>query len=51
MNNEEAQYKFRRMVAEVLKTLMDQEKPVEGPHGEKFDVTVEGEGEERDDGR
>jgi hypothetical protein len=41
MNDEEAQYRFRRTVAEVLRTITDPEEPVAAHSAKKFDVTAE----------
>jgi hypothetical protein len=50
MNDEEAQYRFRRTVAEVLKTIADPEEPVAAHPAKEFDVTVDHrEGRDDDD--
>ena len=50
MNDEEAQYRFRRTVAEVLKTITDPEEPVAARSPKEFDVTVERREGRDDDG-
>jgi hypothetical protein len=50
MNDEEAQYRFRRTVAEVLKTITDPEEPVAARSAKEFDVPFERREGRDDDG-
>ncbi len=51
MNNDEAQYRFRRTVAEVLKAITDPDEPAAERSAEKLDVTVQNRDEAQDNGR
>ena len=51
MNNEEAQYRFRRTVAEVLKVLTDPEEPASQRSAEKLKVTGQNRDEAQDNDR
>jgi len=49
MNNEEAQYRFRRTVAEVVKVLTEPDEPARS-HSQKPDATIQDRNEAQDNG-
>lgn len=51
MNNDEAQYRFRRTVAEVLKAITDPDEPAAERSVENLDVAVQNRDEAQDNDR